>query len=346
MPETYKNLTFEPGNLSNWSGTECANPATDVVVQNAIVRANQHFACHHRMRVGAPWVNGSIRSLAARYDTDETVGQAYYWRGSVYLPSGAEQMSQNSAIFEWHAPASIYKLGAQASVAPYMMHWHNGDLVFRIFTGDTNGGAFTHQEAAIMLAAAGTWNHDQWIDWIFMVDTFSETSGSVKFWIDLTGTATFVEGSPAISRSGIPTTQFSSSHGIHNIQLYTEHGPYVACGCGTLDHNTSLYSIGEERFPKATTTFAQVVAAFGGSGGSAPVNTVAPVISGSAVVGNTLSVSNGTWTGSPTSFAYQWQRDNQGGGTYTDIPAATASVYVLANPDSGCRVRCKVLASN
>ena len=34
----------------------------------------------------------------------------------------------------------------------------------------------------------------------------------------------------------------------------------------------------------------------------APVNTVAPVISGTMVVGQTLTTTNGTWTNSPTSF--------------------------------------------
>ena len=39
-----------------------------------------------------------------------------------------------------------------------------------------------------------------------------------------------------------------------------------------------------------------------------PVNTAAPVASGDAVVGETVSVTTGSWTNSPTSYAYQWQR--------------------------------------
>lgn len=50
---------------------------------------------------------------------------------------------------------------------------------------------------------------------------------------------------------------------------------------------------------------------FGFAGGiGAPVNTVAPVVSGTALTGQTLSVTNGTWVNTPTSYSYQWQRNN------------------------------------
>ncbi|MFX7155962.1 hypothetical protein ABTI15_19795, partial [Acinetobacter baumannii] len=39
----------------------------------------------------------------------------------------------------------------------------------------------------------------------------------------------------------------------------------------------------------------------------APANTVAPALSStSATVGTALSVTTGTWSGSPTGFTYQW----------------------------------------
>ena len=41
---------------------------------------------------------------------------------------------------------------------------------------------------------------------------------------------------------------------------------------------------------------------------SAPVNTVAPVISGTTTLGSVLTTTNGTWTNSPTSYTYQWKR--------------------------------------
>lgn len=75
-----------------------------------------------------------------------------------------------------------------------------------------------------------------------------------------------------------------------------------------------------------------------------PTNTVAPAISGTRVVGQTLTTTNGTWSNAPTSYAYRWQRDSGSG--FADISGATSSTYVLQNADVGFPVRCMVTASN
>jgi hypothetical protein len=77
--------------------------------------------------------------------------------------------------------------------------------------------------------------------------------------------------------------------------------------------------------------------------GSAPSNSVAPAVTGTTTVGQTLSTTNGTWTddGSPT-FTYQWQRDVAGNSSYSNIGSATSSTYVLVNADDACHVRCVV----
>jgi len=47
----------------------------------------------------------------------------------------------------------------------------------------------------------------------------------------------------------------------------------------------------------------------GGSYASSPVNTVAPAVTGTTVVGQVLTTTNGTWTGVPTpTYSYQWYR--------------------------------------
>jgi hypothetical protein len=72
--------------------------------------------------------------------------------------------------------------------------------------------------------------------------------------------------------------------------------------------------------------------------GNVPVNAVAPVVSGVAYVGNTLTTTNGTWTDA-ASFTYQWQRNS------IDIGGATASTYVVTLADEGEQLRCVVTAT-
>jgi hypothetical protein len=77
-----------------------------------------------------------------------------------------------------------------------------------------------------------------------------------------------------------------------------------------------------------------------------PGNTVAPVVSGTTQRLQTLTTTDGTWTGSPSGYTYQWQRDDSGGLSYSNIASATASTYLLAASDVGCNVRCVVTATN
>ncbi len=79
---------------------------------------------------------------------------------------------------------------------------------------------------------------------------------------------------------------------------------------------------------------------------TAPTNTSPPAIGGSATPGQTLSSTTGTWTGSPTSYAYQWQDCSAAGANCTNISGASASTYKLGSGDVGDTVRVVVTASN
>lgn len=77
------------------------------------------------------------------------------------------------------------------------------------------------------------------------------------------------------------------------------------------------------------------------TGGEAPVNLTAPVVSGSGVVGQTLTTTDGTWSGTlPFTYTYQWQRNG------SPISGATSSTYVLVSADAGANVSCVVTATN
>lgn len=76
---------------------------------------------------------------------------------------------------------------------------------------------------------------------------------------------------------------------------------------------------------------------------TAPVSTAAPTVSGEAVSGSILTASTGTWSGSPTAYAYQWQRCSTG---CADLPGASAGTYSVTSADLGATLAVRVTATN
>src|SRR3712207_6389438 len=78
-----------------------------------------------------------------------------------------------------------------------------------------------------------------------------------------------------------------------------------------------------------------------------PVNGVLPSIGGTALDGQSLTASNGTWTGTaPMSFTRKWLRCAADGTACAAIGGATAANYVLAGADVGKTIRLEITASN
>jgi hypothetical protein len=80
--------------------------------------------------------------------------------------------------------------------------------------------------------------------------------------------------------------------------------------------------------------------------GARPANTRRPTVSGSPVVQRTLTAHKGSWSGSPTSYAYQWQRCDNHGGHCSNITHATKRTYVLKNGDTDHTIRVRMTAHN
>jgi hypothetical protein len=71
-----------------------------------------------------------------------------------------------------------------------------------------------------------------------------------------------------------------------------------------------------------------------------PVNTVAPVLTGTPAPGQTLTCSTGSWANNPTSFSYAWLRSG------VPIAGQAGSSYVVQAADQGHTVSCQVTAGN
>jgi hypothetical protein len=100
-----------------------------------------------------------------------------------------------------------------------------------------------------------------------------------------------------------------------------------------------------DRFAHEYTHRVYRIALAGGASGRAPANAILPAISGDVRVGRTLTASPGKWSGSPTSYAYQWRRCSRGGGGCVNIPGARRAKFRVSASDEGSTLRVLVTAS-
>ena len=78
-----------------------------------------------------------------------------------------------------------------------------------------------------------------------------------------------------------------------------------------------------------------------------PVSTVAPTVSGTPLVGQTLAASVGSWGGAPPpTFVYQWKRCDPVGNGCAAITGATSDSYLASVADSSHRLVVTVTATN
>ncbi len=83
------------------------------------------------------------------------------------------------------------------------------------------------------------------------------------------------------------------------------------------------------------------------SGSARPQNSEPPTISGSPIVGQTLTGNQGTWSGTqPLSYSYEWRRCNKNGGSCGAINGANGRTYVAKQADVGSTLRFRVVARN
>ena len=77
-----------------------------------------------------------------------------------------------------------------------------------------------------------------------------------------------------------------------------------------------------------------------------PTLSAAPHVSGRARVGKKLTASHGSWSGTPTTYRFQWLRCNAHGGSCVTVGNATKSTYKLTRRDAKHRLRVRVTATN
>ena len=78
-----------------------------------------------------------------------------------------------------------------------------------------------------------------------------------------------------------------------------------------------------------------------------PAATAVPAVTGTERVGETLSATTGTWTGTaPITYTYRWQRCRADGTACATLAGERGSHYTLVAADEGSTLRVIVLAGN
>lgn len=77
-----------------------------------------------------------------------------------------------------------------------------------------------------------------------------------------------------------------------------------------------------------------------------PVNTAAPAVSGTLRTGETLTVSDGSWSGEASTYTYQWISCDSNGFNCSDISGQTASSYTIPSTMFARTVKARVTATN
>lgn len=138
----------------------------------------------------------------------------------------------------------------------------------------------------------------------------------MSWWSNLRGTLAQAFG---IGQATIDASAMTAPH-IHALQDKA----------GTLAHLEDIPAVLDHLDPATTSTEELIDALIAGGWmhgptPAVPTNTVAPAITGGTSVGSVLSLSNGSWTGSPTTFDKQWYEDILG--TLTPISGETGDTY-------------------
>ena len=185
---------------------------------------------------------------------------------------------------------------------------------------------------------------DPWTG-VEVYDSTPAGNGDPTGWIILGGTS---------ASSPIVASEFGLAGGAHGVEypaatLYSNIGDSSALTDVTSGHNGTCVSL----------TICKAAVGYDGPTGvgspyglgafaqaGSPVDTAAPTISGTDEQAQTLSVGDGTWTGSPTSYGEQWLECDSAGTSCKEIAGATAATYTLVAGNVGKTIRVQETASN
>jgi hypothetical protein len=284
-------------------------------------------------RLGASDVGDTIRVVVTASNAGGSAAASSAQTANVTAPESTGLLLGSAAVQSWgdssaagSAEAFQYTATATGTARSLALYVSSGSSAPAIDVGlysnaSGNPGKLL-ASATISSPASGAWN-------VVGISPVSLTSGAT-YWLAALGPNGTLAMRDLASGGGATKTSASSS--------LTALPASWSSGASWSNSPASFYAAGSvvEESPSPPPPSAP----------SAPVNTAAPVVSGLAVEGETLTASTGEWTESPSSYAYRWEDCDSGGEGCSSIGGATLSSYTLQSADVGHTVRVVVTAGN
>jgi len=246
------------GRLTTLTSLECPDPQRQLRV-DPDVRRGPRPSVRFEVRPGDVWApNGTLRCLAADYDSGERAGDDYYYAFSLYAPREAD--NDGYLVWELHHGEPLYRYRA-CGVAPYALFFHRDDagregLYLRLAGGDCNPQrGWTLWHPAITLPGFRSVPRNRWIDVVVHIRFTARPQGLVELWAREAGGRW--PRKPLVRLRRIPTLPRCDACGVGPLPLYTELGLYG--GGSTTTSPAVVYVDGYRR----GTTRAAVLRGFG-----------------------------------------------------------------------------------
>lgn len=283
----------------------------------------------------------------------------------VRIPAGATLTFYSCNDWE---PGSLTNLalGAAASVGGVDTDVPTDDLFLELFNGASNPVTFRsaneppedvlidlgseQQVGRVIVWCGGVWQTlSAFLD--FTVETsLDDITYTEQAVVDVAAGATsFLFGSDS-SNTGCQRETFWPEQCVFDVPFTPVTARYIRIAVGSTSYGGSpdgIYGFnGDQGDDEQHITLQEIGVYAAGAAPTPPENTVAPVASGSPYVGWQVSSTTGTWTGSPTSYGYQWQSSPDGTTDWQDIVGETTSAYTIDGSELTRFLRCVVTAFN